>query len=230
VSGTVEFSHLTPRRGLGLPAFLAAPAPRTHAVQFYDEEPFLFDTVGKFLSAGVAAGDRVIVVATRPHADGFLQRVDGRVLAQARDEQRITVLDAHDTLSRLMVGDMPDPRRFRDFLAELMSGVPPDFSVTRIRAYGEMVDLLAREGNVAAAVRLEQLWHDALQENPFSLLCAYLMDTFSRPGDSDRIRDVFATHSHVIPTERIVALADPEQQLREIALLQQRGRILENEL
>jgi signal transduction histidine kinase len=230
VSSTVDFPSLTEASGAGLPAFLAAPRPRTHAVQFYEKEPFLFDTVGKFLGAGFSAGDRLVVIATRSHTDGFLERIDPRHLERARDEKRITMLDADATLSRFMVGDMPEPGRFRDVLAELMSDAPRDFPVTRVRAYGEMVDMLARQGNVDAAVRLEQLWHDALEENPFSLLCAYLMDNFFRQGDSDRLMEVFASHSHVIPTERFVGVTDPEQRLREIALMQQRTRVLESEL
>jgi signal transduction histidine kinase len=92
-----------------------------------------------------------------------------------------------------------------------------------------MVDVLARQGNFRAAVRLEELWHDALQENPFSLLCAYLMDNFFRHGDSDRLLEVFATHSHVIPTESFVGLASPDQRLRQIALLQHQARVREGE-
>ncbi len=225
----MDFPDLTLDPNAGLPDFLCAPSPGTHAVQFYDEETFLFDTVGKFLSAGLSAGDRLIVIATGPHADGFLEHVDPSDLARARDEQRITVLDARATLSRLMVDDMPDPRRFRDLIAELM-GAAPQFPPSRVRAYGEMVDLLARDGNVVAAVRLERLWHDVLVETPFSLLCAYLMGNFFRQGDSDRLVEVFASHSHVIPTERFVGLSSPEQRLREIALLQQRGRMLEREV
>jgi signal transduction histidine kinase len=230
VSSTVDFPNLTPDRASNFPVFLAAPTPGTHAVQFYESETFLFDTVGKFLSAGLSAGDRLVVIATQPHLDGFLQRVDARALERARDDQRVTLLDARATLSRLMVGDMPDPHRFRDFLAELRDGSPACFPAARVRAYGEMVDVLAREGNADGAVRLEQLWHDALEENPFSLLCAYLMDNFLRQGDSDRLLQVFESHSHVIPTERFVELSDPEQRLREITLLQQRARTLESEI
>ena len=176
------------------------------------------------------AGDRLVVIATEPHTNGFLDRADPSELERARDEQRITVLDARATLSRLIVGDMPDPLRFRNFVAELMDSAPGDFPGSPLRAYGEMVDLLTREGNVDAAIRLEQLWHSVLEESSFSLLCAYRMDSFLGENDSDRLLDVFAAHSHVIPTERVVGLADPQQRMREIALLQQRGRMLESEV
>jgi signal transduction histidine kinase len=230
VSNTFAFPDLALDPGSGLPAFLIAPAPRTHAVQFYDEEKFLFDTVGKFLSAGLSAQDRLIVIATEAHVDGFLQHVDPRDLERARDEQRITVLDARAVLSQLMVGDMPDPRRFQELVGDLTGSPSRNLPPARVRAYGEMVDLLARGGNIDAAVRLEEMWHAVLEENPFSLLCAYLMGTFVRQSDRDRLPQVFASHSHVIPTEGFVGLSNPEQRLREIARLQQRERLLESEV
>src|SRR6185503_12122057 len=118
VSNSVDFPDLALDLRGSLPSFLAAPTPRTHAVQFYDEDSFLFDTVGSFLSAGLAAGDTLFVIATQPHAEGFLRRVDPRALEQGRAEGRITVLDARATLAQLMVGDMPDPRRFQELLAD----------------------------------------------------------------------------------------------------------------
>jgi len=230
VTNAVDLSDLSLDRRFGLPSFLVAPAPRLHAVQFYEEEAFLFDTVGKFLSAGLAAGDRLIVIATEQHAKGFLARLDARDLEQARAAKRITILDAEVTLKELIVDGMPDARRFRDLLAEVMGSESSDTGSAPIRAYGEMVDLLAKEGNVPAAIRLEELWHEVLEENPFSMLCAYLIGAFYQPGDSERMIEVCAAHTHVIPTERFVRLGDPDQRMREVALLQQRDRMLRKEV
>jgi len=230
VSNTFATPERFPDSDGGLPPFLASPTPGTHAVQFYDEENFLIDTVGSFLSAGLAAGERLVVIATRPHIDAFLLKADPHHLERARDEGRLTLLDGRRTLSQLMVGDMPDPQRFRDWLSAIIDSDPPGSSPARVRAYGEMVDLLARDGNVAAAVRLEELWHAVLQENTFTLLCAYLMNNFVRQGDSDRLLQVFANHTHVIPTERFVRLTNSDQRLREVARLQHRGQALDSEI
>ena len=230
MSNTFTHPDLACDPSSGLPALLAAPPLGTHAVQFYDEEAFLFDTVGRFLSAGLAAGERLVVIATRPHLDAFLLNADPHDLARARDEGRLTLVDARSTLSHLMVGELPDPHRFREWLAELANVGSREMPSIRLRAYGEMVDLLARDGNVEAAVRLEELWHAVLRENTFSLLCAYLMDNFVRHGDSNRLLQIFANHTHVIPTERFVRLASPDQRMREVARMQQRGQALDSEV
>jgi signal transduction histidine kinase len=201
-----------------------------HAVQFYEHDTFLFDTVAKFISAGLAVNERIFLIATKRHTDAFLERVDQLDLQRARDEGRLTVLDARATLAQFMVGDMPDRERFREMLASLMGALPDDERPLRLRAYGEMVDLLAKDGNVRAAIRLEKLWHDALQERPFALLCAYLMGNFHRPSDGERLTEVCASHSHVIPTETFVTLTDPNERLREVLLLQQKGKVLKAEV
>jgi signal transduction histidine kinase len=215
-----------------LPAFLATPELGTHAVQFYERENFLFDTASKFLAAGLAAGEHIDVFATRRHSDGIFNRIDPRLLEQAREGGRIRIFDARTTLAEFMVGDMPDARRFHEFVNEILSSHPKTALPSRrgFRAFGEMVDVLAKEGNVRAAIRLEALWHERLQAKPFPLLCAYSMGTFFRPGDSERLMELFASHSHVIPTETFVSLKDPDQRRREVALLQQRGRVLKSEV
>jgi len=230
VSTAVDFPHLAVDPAFDLPAFLVEAAPTTHAVQFYERDTFLFDTVSKFIRAGLSANERIFLIATQEHSDAFLERIDQRDLQRAREEGRITVLDARATLGKFMVDDMPDRERFREMLAGIMDAVPDDKRPIPLRAYGEMVDLLAKDGNLRAAVRLEQLWHEVLQERPFAILCAYLMGNFRGPHDSERLTEVCASHSHVIPTESFVALTDPNERLREVLLLQQRCKVLSSEV
>jgi hypothetical protein len=46
---------------------------------------------------------------------------------------------------------------------------------TTIRAYGEMVDLLWKDGRSAASIKLEMLWNRLAGTHDFSLLCGYAM-------------------------------------------------------
>ena len=216
-------------------AFLAEPAQPGHFVQFYEGEEFLFDAVGQFLGAGLRAGDRVVVIATEPHCAGFVQRLGslGVGVGSAIASGQLTLLDARQTLAKFMIGGMPEPDLFRDMLARViakMKGEGGEHCRARIRAYGEMVDLLWRDGNSNAAIRLEELWNEAVESHSFALLCAYIMGNFYKEGDHARFLDVCRNHSHVIPTERFTQLDDAHARLREISLLQQRARALESEI
>ena len=65
------------------------------------------------------------------------------------------------------------PRR-RDLRARVL-GVIDEVrqGAARVRIFGEMVALLWDEGNVAAALILEEWWNDLAAEQEFTLLCAY---------------------------------------------------------
>ena len=209
---------------------LSDPAPGSHAVQFYEREEFLLEAVGNFLGAGLERGDRLLVICTREHADAFLERL-ARLNAEYAADGRLTLLDARETLAKFMVGDMPDSGLFHELLARVMKQVRGnDVPRVQIRAFGEMVDLLWRDGNSRAAIRLEELWNDAGKDHSFSLLCAYVMGNFYKEGEAARFLEVCRNHSHVVPCETDDALDDSSARLREVNLLQQRARSLESEI
>ncbi|MBC8133909.1 MAG: MEDS domain-containing protein, partial [Deltaproteobacteria bacterium] len=215
-------------------AFLANPTPHSHAVQFYDSDAFLVDTVAHFLGAGLQTGDRMLVIATPDHRAGIVDRLQAHDVQSAISDGRLMMLDAQQSLCQFMVSGAPDPDLFRDFLGRTLTKLqsrrndgPPH---ARLRAYGEMVDLLWKDGNPQAAIRLEELWNEAGNEHAFSLLCAYVMGNFYREGDTARFMEVCRTHSHVLPTETFAQLTDAHARLREISMLQQRARSLESEI
>jgi signal transduction histidine kinase len=211
-------------------AFLLNPRAHSHAVQFYDEKGSLFETVATFLAAGFDAGDPLVVIATQAHREAFIERLDRTRVAAAIANGQLKLLDASETLATFMIGDMPDPELFRDMVWRALSDLQHSYAGARVRAYGEMVDLLWSSGNSRAAIRLEELWHDACEANSFSLLCAYSMGHFYKESDRPQFVHLCRLHSHVIPTEVLAGIGDDESRLREITLLQQRAVALENEI
>lgn len=230
MSRVLEFPQASARRHVGA-ALLANPDPHTHAVQFYEKDEFLVDTVAQFLAPGLEAGDRLLVIATPEHVGGFAKSLGAAMFDAAVASGQLTVLDARETLAKFMVGEMPDRDLFQHVLgravATMLEGQP---GTRRIRAYGEMVDLLWRGGDSRAAIRLEELWNEAGKVHSFSLLCAYVMGSFYKEGDSARFMEICRNHSHVLPTESFSSIHDADARLREISLLQQRARTLENEV
>jgi signal transduction histidine kinase len=209
----------------------AAPERRGHAVQFYEGEDFLYDVVADFLAAGLARGQSAIVIATRRHRTGFLAQLErrGTDVAGLRRGGRLVLLDARATLDSFMVDGAPDEARMRAQLGPVIERALRSGSDPVACAYGEMVDLLVRDGNADAAVRLEALWNDLARTYAFSLLCAYSMESFSRAADADPFLRICHQHEHVVPTEHYTE-ADDEARLREISALQQRAQALEAEV
>jgi signal transduction histidine kinase len=218
-------------RALSSTEVLAGGTGHLHAVQFYEQDTYLHDAVASFLRPGLDRGDGVVVIATPEHREGIVRGIGEAAAKTAESAGRLLLLDASESLSRFMLADMPDPDLFRSFVSDIVAALrDPARPEAGVRAYGEMVDVLWRQGNANAAIRLEELWETARADHSFSLLCAYLMGSFYREGDAARFVDVCRKHTHVIPTERFSQLDDPGGQLREVTLLQQRARALETEI
>jgi signal transduction histidine kinase len=117
----------------------------------------------------------------------------------ARAAGSLTILDAQETLAKLMVGPMPDPDLFRRVVGGVIEWTTTQGRrEAKTRAYGEMVDLLWQGGNRQAALRLEEMWNELQSVYPFDLLCAYSMASFYRVPDAGALCEICDTHSHVL--------------------------------
>jgi PAS domain S-box-containing protein len=209
-----------------------APAWTTgHDVQFYESESFLYSSVANFLIDGLRAGQPLVVIATEKHRQGFLEKlrpvypdIDDRL--EAHD---IVWLDARDTLAAFMEGSSPNRELFEATVGNVLERLMAKRSYLVVRAYGEMVDLLWKDGNVEGAIALEELWNGLARKYAFNLLCAYSMGNFFKEAHTHSFRAICEHHGRVSPTEEYLAGDEPER-LRQITLLQQRSRALEAEV
>jgi signal transduction histidine kinase len=204
---------------------------RTHAVQFYEDDQFLVASVADFLATGLAVGQRVLAVATAEHRAALREQLEHRGfdVERAMVRGQLTLADATETLKRFMVGSLPDPQRFRATLDEVFRGMEGYPSHRSVRVFGEMVDVLCRDGNVEGAIELEALWNELAATERFSLLCAYSMSTFRDGSHTSAVASICGAHAHVFPTERYTQVEE-ESRLCEIALLQQRAQALATEV
>src|ERR1700682_2198336 len=159
---------------------LKHPDGGDHFVQFYQDKSFLADAVAAYVGAGLREGEAAVVIATPEHAQIFLRELEARGLypQQALRRDQLRLLDAEDTLARFMVNGSCDWQAFHELcggaIAELRLQYP------RVRAYGEMVDVLWRDGMREEAIKLEGFWHQLGKLQTFSLLCAYEIDNLDR--------------------------------------------------
>jgi PAS domain S-box-containing protein len=188
----------------------------THAVQFYDNEEFLYQAVSEFLGDGLSAGHPAIVIATGPHRHGF----DKSLKSKGFDTKGVIFADARQMLDSFMNGAMPDEERFKQHIGGLILKTGNGGGPSSLRAYGEMVDLLWRDANPEGAIRLEELWNDLIGAYSFSLLCAYPMGNFYKEAYCEPFDRVCHAHSFVMPAES----------LRDLSALQQRAGALEAEV
>jgi signal transduction histidine kinase len=205
--------------------------PHDHFVQFYNDEGALSDAVGGFLAEGLRNGQSVVVIATaeRTEAFRFALAAHGVDSGEAARSGRLWILDAYEALALFMVDNMPDEQLFVTHVGGAIAKVINDSNQQAIRAYGEMVDILWREGNSTAAIRLEELWNDLAATHSFALLCAYAMGNFYHETNG-AFEAVCKLHSHVIPAGSELSFSEHHARHKDHELLEQRASALTNEI
>jgi hypothetical protein len=167
-----------------------------HAVRFYEDDNSLCRIVSGFIAEGLALGQPALIIATPRHIESIVENLGAAAidveLLKAKGE--LLLLDARQTLATFMAAGQPDA----DFFMASASSALEQLSRGRdktIRAYGEMVDVLWKDGMTAAAIRLEMLWNRLANTHEFSLLCGYAMGNFYKDAT---IEDVCRHHTHVV--------------------------------
>jgi hypothetical protein len=183
-----------------------APTPPgvvEHAVQFYRTDDFLIRAVVDYLAAGLSIGQPAIVVATEPHRRAIAHALRARSLdpEEILGEREAVWLDARETLSAFMEGGRPNPDLFMSTVGRVFEKLLRKRSYLIVRGYGEMVDLLWKDGNTDGAIAVEELWNELAHQYSFSLLCAYAVDDCLKEAQTEALKRMCGQHSNALPVE-----------------------------
>ena len=172
-----------------------------HAVRFHGDDASFVDGFTPFVSVALNAGNVAIVVATKPHRERILQRLQahGLDIPSAINQGRYIALDAAETLSTFMVNDLPDSLRFLKIASDLIvrASQAANGESPRVAACGECAALLWAEGRTEAAIQLEHLWSEVANTYDVDILCGYVMKSFQREPKRHIYERICAEHSAV---------------------------------
>jgi hypothetical protein len=173
--------------------------PADHIVQLFDTDESLARAVAAFLDAGLEDGQSLLVVATEQHwrATAAELRTLGHDAGDLTDEARLTVIDAEALLARFMRRGEPNRALFAQSVAATVTRLATA-APSGLRVYGEMVELLAQDGNYTAAAQLERLWNELRTQCPFTLLCGYSAAHFAAPDAGSALRLICCEHSRTL--------------------------------
>jgi hypothetical protein len=169
-----------------------------HLVQLFDTDQSVVDRVAEFVRLGLVHNEQILLVMSEERWNAVAMRLSalGCSVDEALRVGHVIVRDAHDTLEKFMVGDKPHRPLFAATVGSLVEDQTA--SGRRVRIYGEMVDVLAGEGQYKAALELEQLWNEVAEQREFTLLCGYTAAHFGDPRNAEDLRQVCAAHSGVV--------------------------------
>lgn len=206
-------------------------AADSHIVHFYEGSAALTDDVAGFLADGFGSGQPGAVIAGEEHLQLIVAKLRDRGVDpdELVKQERLVLLDAHETLQSLMLVHSPSPQRFNIVVGGVIARLSRLNGNAPVRAYGEMVDVLWRTGNTVGALRLEELWNDLTRTHDFKLFCAYSMGHFMKASSADSLAAICERHTHVRPLGPVAETESAERRA-EVAAFQQRVTSLEQTL
>jgi hypothetical protein len=182
---------------------LSSAGPRDHIVQLYQDQQFLNRAVCRFAAGAIANGEGVILVPTAAHWEAFRPRLEaeGVDVKAAQDNGQLTVVDADELLPRFMKDSMPDAPVFLGLAADVITKARDKDRYPKVRWWGEMVNVLWEQGNVAASMSLEDQFDRLAKHHEIAIFCSFVMDNFSNDVQSRLLPRLGQNHSHLIPVE-----------------------------
>jgi len=161
---------------------LPVPDQHFHGVHFYSDERAWCRIAADFIADGLRRHEAIVAIVTPAHHVLILERLLAldRSVPDLLDTQSLRLLDADDTLRLFMRETGPDAELFHRHVGGIVRAAAESRSPARVRACGEMVDLLCQQGRQADAIRLEMLWNELATTADLSLLCSYATHSFRK--------------------------------------------------
>lgn len=183
-----------------------------HAVRFYDSEVSLCRIVAAFLKEGLLLGQPAVVVATPAHSQGIVAELRAREVEvkSLQAAGALVVLDAAEIMATFMVDGVPSREKFRKTIEPVVNAARDGQNDRIVRAYGEVVDLLWKDGRDIAAIQLEMLWNELGRTAGFALMCGYAMGNFYKDAS---VRDVCRQHTHLVASDGTLRVSNADSLL-----------------
>lgn len=205
-----------------------------HTVLLYEEEAYLIDRLAEYFRPSLESGNAVVVIATESHLGMLESRLMelGVDLPLAKSDGRYLPLEVVATLPHFMEDGIIDVGAFIDLVGAAIENASansyePELPVS---IFGELVAVLAADGDVESAVVIEEFWNDPAATRSFTLLCAYPLAVFAQEHDAESFVAICDLHQRTIPAESYTRLTDDEARQRAVVSLQQRTIALESEV
>jgi MEDS: MEthanogen/methylotroph, DcmR Sensory domain len=171
-----------------------------HLVEFFACDDKLVEHVADFVQEGFNSGCVCIAALTPEHRSGLDRELARRGLSADKfvADYLYIVLDARETLDALRSDGHFDVAEFHRRMGQLISLAAA--GGRHVRIVGELVALLAAQGEGEALIELEELWNDLSRDYPFTLYCPYPTHVFESSLNAKHLNAVRALHSHDLET------------------------------
>ncbi len=180
---------------------LANPVPGSHLVKICRNELLQAEAIADFIQGGLLRDELVIIIARTSLRNAIVSKLSamGLNVQDFKDQGQIKFFDAEFLLSSIVTDGLLEDQAFQEFVVKPVQAARLKYG--KIRAFGEMVDILWKRGQHDIALQLEELWDDLAKKHEFALFCIYLLSSFDSSDYDACLEHICKAHTHLLPVE-----------------------------
>jgi hypothetical protein len=156
----------------------------------------------RFALDGIGRGEKVLLIGSRwqyrnilTGLDELVQGFRPHVAKPSWRNRYVSVFEADELQSKLLVDNMPDGIQFASFVRRACEG---ESGPRPIRVWNTLGSRLHESGNRRAGRAIERLWHEARRHLGCTILGSYPLPDGGRKAAFGPLKKSLASHTHVV--------------------------------
>lgn len=170
-----------------------------HIVQVCQNVASQAEILTRYIKEGLLNNEGIIVIARPSLRKKVLSKLDalGFDNQTVKNQGQVRFFDAEFLLSSILIDGTIEEQAFRNLVEIPVQVAQSKFG--KVRAFGEMVDILWQRDLQDMAIQLEDLWEDLCTNQGLRFLCTYLLDNLD-PNDYDSaLEKIYKHHKYLMP-------------------------------
>ena len=178
---------------------LTNPAAGSHIVQVCQNKALQVEVITRYVKEGLLNDEAVIIIATSALRKAVRAKMDalGLDVHTFKSQGQIKFFDAEFLLSGFLIDGVLEEQAFQEFVGIPIQAAQLKFG--KVRAFGEMVDVLWKNDQQDLAIELEGWWSELCDKNELMLLCTYLLDSLDPNSYDNSLERICKCHTHSLP-------------------------------
>jgi len=175
------------------------PETGNHIFQVCQDETSQAELLTHYVMEGLENSEGIVIIARPALRKAVISKMKGIDLdAQVlKSEGKIKFFDAEFLLSGFLIDGVLDEQAFQQFVASPVLAMQLKYG--KVRAFGEMVDVLWKDAQQDLAIELEGWWGELCDKHSFMLLCTYLLDSLDPNNYENSLERICKCHTHSLP-------------------------------
>ncbi|SFF26714.1 MEDS domain-containing protein [Nitrosomonas sp. Nm166] len=173
----------------------------SHLVQVCQNESFRAEAIAHYIKEGVLEGEGIIIFAGMALRKNVISKMEwlGLDVATLKNEGQIKFFDAEFLLLSIVVDGIIKRQAFQEVVGTPICDIQLKYGKARV--FGEMVNILWKQGQYDTAMQLGSLWNELNRKQEFSLFCVYSVDNLDPNAYEEALERLCKCHPYLTPVK-----------------------------